>query len=112
MEKLHITSEPSDRYAPIDIIVDTGFSGEIVLDGGTIKSIKRDYIGEDSVTLAGGVGYTVSVYLSDVVVNDLKLNEVEITEMKEEFLLGISFMRSICKKAIFVFDTDKISFEY
>lgn len=67
-EKLHITSEPSDGYAPLNIIVDIGFSGEIVLDGGTIKSIKRDYLGEDSVTLAGGVNYTVSVYLSDVVV--------------------------------------------
>ncbi len=110
-EKLHITSEPSGGDPPLNIIVDTGFSGEIVLDGGIIGSIERDYLGEDTVTLAGGVDYTVSVYLSDVIVNDLKLNEVEVTEMKGEYLLGITFMRSICKKAIFDFETDKISFE-
>lgn len=108
---LHITSKLPDGHTPLNIIVDTGFSGEIVLDGGIIDSIERDYLGEDTVTLAGSVDYNVSVYLSDVIVNALKLNEVEITEMKGEYLLGITFMRSICKKAIFFFDTDKISFE-
>ncbi len=75
-----------------------------------IQSIERDYLGEDTVTLAGGVDYPVSVYLSDIMVNSLRL-EVEITEMKGEYLIGIALMRSICKRAIFAFDRDEVLFE-
>jgi hypothetical protein len=39
------------------------------------------------------------------------LSEVEITEMSEEYLIGMAFMRSICKRAIFSLDDNKITFE-
>jgi len=46
-----------------------------------------------------------------VFVNTLRLAEVEIFEMKEEYLIGIALMRSICKRAIFAFDNDEVLFE-
>lgn len=53
----------------------------------------------------------MSVYLSDITVNSLKLNEVEITEIKGEYLIGIMLMRAISKRTIFAFDSDEIIFE-
>jgi len=44
-------------------------------------------------------------------VNTLKFEDVEIIEMKEEYLIGMEFMRSICKRAIFSFDNNKVLFE-
>jgi predicted aspartyl protease len=108
---LHLASSTPDDIQSLDFIADTGFSGYIVLDAKVIQCIDRDYLGEDIVTLAGGVDYPVSVYLIDIRVNTLRLSEVEITEMKEEYLIGIALMRSICKKAIFAFDNDKVLFE-
>lgn len=93
----------------LDFIADTGFSGSVVLDTKVIQCIEKDYLGEDTVTLAGGVYHPVGVYLSDII--SLKLNEVEITEMKGEYLIGIALMRSICKRAIFAFDNDEVLFE-
>ena len=107
---LHLASSAPDDMPPLDFIADTGFSGSVVLDPKVIQSIERDYLGEDAVTLAGGVDYPVSVYLSDIMVNSLNL-EVEITEMKGEYLIGIALMRSICKRAIFAFDHDEVLFE-
>ncbi|MFQ6091355.1 MAG: hypothetical protein ACE5OR_01535 [bacterium] len=108
---LHLGSSIPYDVQSFDLIADTGFSGSVVLDTKVIQSIERDYLGEDIVTLAGGVDYPVSVYLGDIIVNTLKLNEVEITEMKGEYLIGIALMRSICKRAIFAFDNDEILFE-
>ena len=108
---LHLVSSPSKDVQNLDFIVDTGFSGYIVLDTKVIQSIVRDYLGEDTVTLAGNVNYSVSVYLSDITVNSLKLNEVEITEIKGEYLIGIMLMRAISKRTIFAFDSDEIIFE-
>jgi len=82
-----------------------------VLDSKVIQCIERDYLGEDTVTLAGGIEHPVSVYLSDIIINNLRLNEVEITEMEEEYLIGIALMRCICKRVIFAVDEDKVIFE-
>jgi hypothetical protein len=76
-----------------------------------IQGIDRDYLGEDTVTLAGGVVQLVSIYLGNVIIDTLRLDEVEIIEMKEEYLMGIALMRSICARAIFAFDRNEIVFE-
>ena len=109
---LHIVSSIHGDVQPLELIVDTGFSGSLVLDTEVLQGIDGDYLGEDTVTLAGGFVQPVSLYLSDVFVNTLKLTEVEIFEMKEEYLIGIALMRSICKRAIFAFDNDEVLFEY
>lgn len=49
--------------------------------------------------------------LSSKFVNTLKLTEVESFEMKEEYLIGIALMRTICKRAIFAFDNDEVLFK-
>ena len=108
---LHLASSTPKDVKPLEFIADTGFSGPVVLDTVVVQCIDRDYVGEDTVTLAGDVDYPVNVYLSDIVVNNLKLNEVEIIEMKGEYLIGIALMRAICKRAIFAFDTGMILFE-
>ncbi|OIP31595.1 MAG: hypothetical protein COW04_08480 [Deltaproteobacteria bacterium CG12_big_fil_rev_8_21_14_0_65_43_10] len=108
---LHIVSSVHGNVEPLELIADTGFSGSLVLDTVVLQSIDRDYLGEDTVTLAGGFVQPVSLYLSDVFVNTLRLAEVEIFEMKEEYLIGIALMRSICKRAIFAFDNDEVLFE-
>ena len=41
----------------------------------------------------------------------LRLGEVEIIEMKGEYLMGIALMRSICTRAIFAFDNNEIVFD-
>ncbi|MCK4614940.1 MAG: hypothetical protein KAU14_09065 [Thermoplasmata archaeon] len=108
---LHLVSSTPNNVRPLELIADTGFSGSIVLDKEVIQGIDRDYLGEDTVTLAGGVVYPVSVYVSDVMVNTLSLSEVEILEMEEEYLMGMALMRSICKRAIFAFNNDEVLFE-
>lgn len=110
-KNLHFVSSPPNNTQPLEFTADTGFSGFVVLDPEIIQSIEADYLGEDIVTLAGGIDYPVSIYLSNIDVNTLKLNEVMITEMKGEYLIGIALMRSICKRAIFAFDKDEIIFE-
>ncbi len=108
---LHLASSTPDDIHPLDFIADTGFSGSVVLDTKVIQCIDRDYFGEDTVTLAGGLDYPVSVYLGDIIINTLRLTEVEITEMKEEYLIGIALMRSICKRVIFSFDNNEVLFK-
>ncbi|MEW6102591.1 MAG: hypothetical protein AB1630_02035 [bacterium] len=109
---LHLASSiPAENIHSLDFIADTGFSGFIVLDTKIIQSIERDYIGEDTTILAGGREHPVSVYLSDITVNSLKLNGVEIIEMEGEYLTGIALMKFICKRAIFAFDKDEVLFE-
>ena len=103
-------STPSDAHA-LDFIADTGFSGSIVLDTRVIECIESDYLGEDRVTLAGGVEHPVGVYLADITVNNSKINEVEITEMEGEYLIGMTLMRSVCKRVVFDFDSDEVLFE-
>ncbi|PKP57837.1 MAG: hypothetical protein CVT88_03030 [Candidatus Altiarchaeales archaeon HGW-Altiarchaeales-1] len=103
-------STPNDTYT-FDFIVDTGFSGSVVMDIEAIQCIESDYLGEDRVTLAGGVEHPVGVYLADIIVNNSKINEVEITEMKGEYLIGMALMRSVCRRAVFDFANDKILFE-
>lgn len=82
-----------------------------MLDTKIIQSIEKDYLGEDTVALAGGINYSVSVYISDIMVNNLKLNEVEIIEIKEEYLIGMTLMGSISKRVTFSFDNNEIIFE-
>jgi len=82
-----------------------------VLDTEVIKSIENDYLGEDRVTLAGGVEHPVGVYLADITVNNSRVNEVEITEMEGEYLIGMALMRSVCKRVVFDFDNDEVLFE-
>jgi predicted aspartyl protease len=96
---------------PLELVADTGFSGSLALDTTAIQGIDRDYLGEDTVTLAGGVIQPVSIYLSDVIVDTLRLSEVEIIEMREEYLMGVALMRSICKRAVFAFDSNEVLFE-
>ena len=103
-------STPGDSNT-FDFIADTGFSGSIVLDTGIIECIESDYLGEDRVTLAGGVEHPVGVYLADITVNNSKINEVEITGMEGEYLIGMALMRTVCKRAVFDFDSDKVLFE-
>jgi len=110
-KNLHlISSIPKDKKH-LEFIADTGFSGNIVIDTNIISRIDTDYLGEDMVTLAGGLVCPVSVYLSDIIVNTFKLKDVEITEMKNEYLLGVSFMKSICKYAIFDFNKEEVLFK-
>lgn len=96
---------------PLEFIVDTGFSGSLVLDASAIQKIESDYIGEDEITLAGGVKQPVNIYLSTVAVDSLRLTEVEIIEMQDEYLIGMVLMRAMCKKAIFAFENNEILFE-
>lgn len=81
---LNLVFSIPENLQPLELIADTGFSGSLVLDTTAIQGIDRDYLGEDTVTLAGGVIQPVSIYLSDVTVNTLRLSEVEIIEMEEE----------------------------
>ncbi len=53
----------------------------------------------------------MSVYVSNVILNSLNLSEVEILEMSDEYLIDITFMKYICKKAIFDFYDNKVLFE-
>lgn len=108
---LHIASSIPGDVQPLELIADTGFSGSLVLDTEVIQSIDRDYLGEDTTTLAGGIVQPVSLYLSDLFVNTQKLIEIEILEMKQEYLMGIALMRSICKRVIFGFDNEEVLFE-
>jgi len=108
---LYLDSAFPENTELIDFIADTGFSGYIVLDPEILKSINRDYLGEDSVTLAGGINFPVGVYIGDITVNTIRLKEVEITEISNEYLLGMALMKAISKRVMFVFDTDEIIFE-
>jgi len=110
-KNLCLRSEHPKNKKLIPIIVDTGFSGSIVLDGTVINQIAKDYLGRDTVTLAGGIGYSLNVYLCRIVVDKKMLNEIEVLEMKNESLIGISLMRLICKRAVFSFDKDKVLFQ-
>jgi len=103
-------SDP-DNDPPLEFIVDTGFSGSLVLDASAMKNIESDYIGEDEITLAGGVKHPVNIYLSDVAVDTLRLTEVEIIEMQDEYLIGMALMRVMCKKVVFAFENNEILFE-
>ncbi len=108
---LHLGQSTPDDFTTLDFIADTGFSGSVVLDTEVIKSIENDYLGEDRVTLAGGVEHPVGVYLADITVNNSRVNEVEITEMEGEYLIGMALMRSVCKRVVFDFDNDEVLFE-
>jgi predicted aspartyl protease len=108
---LHIASSLPEDMRPLDLIVDTGFSGGLTLDTEVIQNIDSDYLGDGTVTLAGGIVQSVSLYVSDVFVNDLELTEIEIFEMKEEYLLGMALMRAMCKRLIFRFDNEEVIFE-
>lgn len=108
---LNLAFSIPENEQPVELIADTGFSGSLVLDTRIIKGIDSDYVGEDTVTLAGGVIQPVSIYLSDINVDNLRLSEVEIMEMEQEFLMGVTLMRSMCKRAIFSFDSNELLFE-
>ena len=108
---LNLVSAIPGNMQPLEIIADTGFSGFLVLDAGAIQDIDGDHLGEDRVTLAGGVTQPVNIYLSNVAVDSLKLNEVEIIEMEDEYLMGVALMRMICKRAVFAFDSNEVRFE-
>jgi len=108
---LHLGHSTPDDTQTLDFIADTGFSGSVVRDTRIIECIESDYLGEDRVTLAGGVEHPVGVYITDIIVNNSKINEVEITEMKGEYLIGTALMRSVCKRAVFDFDSDEVLFE-
>jgi hypothetical protein len=82
-----------------------------VLDTETIQGIDKDHLGEDTITIAGGLVQSVNLYLSDIFVNALKVIEVEILEMKEEYLMGIALMRSVCERVIFGFENEEVLFE-
>jgi len=72
---LHLVSAvPENILRPLELTADTGFSGSLVLDTDVIQDIDKDYLGQDTVTLAGGVVQPVNIYLSDVII----LSEVEI----------------------------------
>jgi predicted aspartyl protease len=63
---LNLAYSDPENEQPLEFIVDTGFSGSLVLDAKAIQSIAKDYVGGDEVTLAGGVKQSVSIYLCDV----------------------------------------------
>jgi predicted aspartyl protease len=105
-----VYSDPEDGQ-PLEFIVDTGFSGSLVLDARAIQRIEEDYVGGDEVTLAGGVKQPVSIYLCDVAVDTFRLTEIEIVEMEDEYLIGMALMRAMCKRAIFAFENNDILFE-
>lgn len=110
-KSLNLVLSIPDNVQLLELVADTGFSGSLVLDTTAIQGIDRDYLGEDTVTLAGGVVQPVSIYLSDVTVDTLRVSEVEIIEMEEEYLMGMALMRSICKRTIFAFDNNEVLFE-
>ena len=109
---LHLVSAvPENILRPLELTADTGFSGSLVLDTDVIQDIDKDYLGQDTVTLAGGVVQPVNIYLSDVIIEALSLSEVEIIEMKGEYLMGIALMRTICTRVVFAFNNNEIIFE-
>lgn len=108
---LNLVHSIPENVQLLELIADTGFSGSLVLDTTAIEGLDRDFLGEDTVTLAGGVIQPVSIYSSDVRVNTLRLTEVEIIEMEQEYLMGVALMRSICNRTIFAFDNNKVLFE-
>lgn len=108
---VNLVSSISDDNQSFDLIADTGFSGSIVLDLTVIDQINTDYIGVDTVTLAGGVECPVGVHVGKVMINETILSEVEITEMEGEYLIGVELMRTFCRMVVFDFDDDKIYFE-
>ncbi len=105
---LNLAYSDPENGQPLEFIVDTGFSGSLVLDARAIQSIEKDYVGGDEITLAGGVKQPVGIYLSDVAVDTLQLTEVEIIEMKDEYLIGMALMRVMCRRVVFAFDNNEI----
>jgi predicted aspartyl protease len=108
---LSLAHSDPENSQPLELLVDTGFSGSLVLDAMAIQNIETDFVGEDEVILAGGVKQPVRIYLSDVTVDTLRLSDVEIVEMSDEYLIGIALMRSICQRAVFAFDANEVIFE-
>jgi len=109
--RLYLATHIPENIQSLEFVVDTGCSETLVLDKSIIQNIDRDYLGYDTAVLAEGVVYPVKVYLSNITVNALELNEIVIIEMKKEYLMGMTLIRSICKRAIFAFDNDEVLFE-
>lgn len=107
---LHIVSSIPANVSVLTVLTDTGFTGSLVLDEEIIQQIKCKFIGETPVNLPGGIGQNVNVYNSDILVNKSRLKNIEIIEMKGEYIMGLTLMRTIGKQVVFAFDKDEVLF--
>jgi predicted aspartyl protease len=110
-KELHFESEISFFLKSFDFIIDTGFTGSVILDYELIEKINADFITYDEIMLAGGSEVQVEEYIGRVWINNSVYEDILITTMPNEFLIGMDFMRQICKRAIFDFEKDKVLFE-
>lgn len=65
IQDTHLNLMPSIRENTdfLELMADTGFSGALVLDSKVLEKVEKDYVGVDTVTLAGGNIQQVSMYL-------------------------------------------------
>ena len=78
-------------FQSIDVVVDTGFSGELALPPELIQSLSLDYIDEVSVALADRQARPVPAY-DGVVAWQGRSRDVMVLDMGSEPLLGMALL--------------------
>jgi hypothetical protein len=109
---IHFLSNPYANHEIFDFTVDTGFTETIMIPTQKIDDItitSRPW--SSDISLAGGINQKVINFFSTIYVNSIIFPKIKIMAYEDEFLIGMDFMRQICKRTIFDFEKDKVIFE-
>lgn len=103
------------RPGGIELLVDTGFSGHLGLDGDIIAKLPNDYVYDEEILLAGGARHTVRVYLVPIALtagNVLRtIEDLEAISLPGESLLGFAAMGLIGDRLVVDFRKGEITFQ-
>ncbi len=79
---------------PLDICVDTGFTGDLSLPREVLKKLRLRYVGTMDYQLANGRVETIDQHQGIVIAGDY---EYEAMFMEGEWLLGMDFIQEVCR---------------
>ena len=79
-------------FEPLEVILDTGFTGHLMLPQDVIQRIGLDYGGRRSVILASGEVIGINAYTA-IVSWDERRRDVIVLELTSESLLGMSLLQ-------------------
>ena len=91
---LLVTIEVSDRNGvlqPLEVILDTGFNGDLTLPRDVVQHLGLTYRGQTPWTLASGKEVMMSNYDGEVTWHGL-LREVQVVETDGDALLGMALL--------------------
>ncbi|MBI2061703.1 MAG: hypothetical protein HYT87_18335 [Nitrospirae bacterium] len=91
-----------DSTGNLSMLVDTGFSGALALDGGLLTELGSDLVAEEDITLAGKMTARARLHLIKFGIrrggtNDVSA-DVEAYELEGEKLLGMEAMAQVAPK--------------